>query len=184
MLQKLKLLGRIALDVVKHLDLLLDHRLLFDGNLGGPVMIGVPLIVPHVPLQFGLDVFTLLLFFSEVLVLLFLLVQVALIVAACCAAMLFPIAHADPAELMATSHTSHVVATLVLLDVFLTFGAWLGVCRYPIDVLRLSTSFLHPLLGHGTLTGFMWELATQEAKVSATVARDFIEHPRLVNPLH
>lgn len=113
-------------------------------------MIVIPFIEKHILLEFMLSLFPLLLELTDrVLVLLHFLILVALVIPAGGAAMLAPAAHAEPAKLVLTHITRHVVAALVLLDRPLALGAVLGVGDHPRDVLALALVFHVPL--HGQL---------------------------------
>jgi len=132
--KELKLFRRVILDLVQHVALVLEHGQLLDGQLSRAVMIGVPLVVPHVPLKFSFDIVALLLLLRKALVFFLFLVQVALVVAACRAAMILPVAHADPAELVTALNARHMVAALILFDVLLTLGAGLRISRNPVHI--------------------------------------------------
>mmetsp|Transcript_18663 Transcript_18663/g.57398 ORF Transcript_18663/g.57398 Transcript_18663/m.57398 type:complete len:274 (-) Transcript_18663:289-1110(-) len=72
-------------------------------------------------------------------------VLVALVVAPRRGAVLRPVAHAHPAELVLALRAGHVVAALVLLDPRLTLGAPLRVRQNPVRRLALVLALLLPL---------------------------------------
>ena len=154
-LQELELLGRIVLQLVQLLHLALDDWQEIDGELAGAVVVGEPLVVPHVALELGLGENSLLLLLLETRVLALFFVEIALIVAAGGRAVLLPIAHAGPAELVAALGARHVVTSLVFLDVFLTFRARLAVGGDPVDVFGLSAGLHHPGFGHAAVAGLV-----------------------------
>ena len=90
--------------------------------------------------------------------------------------MLFPIAHADPTELIATLDTRHMVTPGVLFNVFLALGADFRVCRNPVDIFRLCAGFIAPLSGSLTVAGLMGKFSAHEAKDSAALAGDIVEN--------
>ena len=61
-------------------------------------------------------------------------------------AMLRPLAHAHPAELVATLPACHVVTPSILLDGGVTVWAFLCVGRYPVRRLRVVLALLDPFL--------------------------------------
>ena len=64
-LQELKLLGRIVLRLVKHIDFVLNHREKLDREFLGSVVVGVAFIVPHITLELVLGRLTFAFFCSE-----------------------------------------------------------------------------------------------------------------------
>ena len=83
-LQEIEFFRWITFSLVEQDALLFDHWKKFDGELARTVMVCEPLIVPHVPLEFGLGTFALRLFILELRVFLLLFVQITLIVSARC----------------------------------------------------------------------------------------------------
>ena len=84
---------------------------------------------------------------GEVLIgLLLLLIQVARIVASSFFTMSAPRCQTQPAEMMATISASHMVATLILLNITSTLRTRLGVGLDPHEILRIKLFLLIPLL--------------------------------------
>lgn len=121
----------------------LDLVFLLDGEVHGLVVVVLSLEVVSVlvdgffgHLALGLFVFELGIFFHEILIL------VAALLPACAGAVLRPVAHAQPAELVraasARGGARHVVAALVLLDWFAALWTGLGVGDDPLHVLALG----------------------------------------------
>lgn len=90
-------------------------------------MIGVSFVIPHVPLQLILCVFSLSFLLGETVVFFLVLIKVAFIVASCGATMFLPLAQADPTEVPLALNTLHMVTPMVLLDVLLALGACFSV---------------------------------------------------------
>lgn len=129
------------------MNLIVDHRPQLPRQPLGLVVIVIALEVEDVALQFDFRLLSLL--YLWVLFCLFF-VLVALVVAACRLVVLFPGAEAHPAELGTAHLTSHVVATLALLDrppAFLA-RAHFRVCYYPCKVLTLARVLELPLFEH------------------------------------
>ena len=175
-LQEVELLRWVTFSLMQQHAFLLDHRQEFDGELAGAVMVGEPLVIPHVALQLGNRFLSLGFFCLEAGILLLFLVQVALVIASGCGAMVLPVTHANPAELVAALRTCHMVASLILLDALIALRAWFRVGRDPVNILRLSARLVIPSLCGGAIARFMRVLATHEAELSATFAGDFVEH--------
>lgn len=80
--------------------------------------------------------------------------------------MLIPVPKTKPAELVATSGASHVVAALIFLNRFSTFrvGAGFGICNHPGDVLWLVAILFFPFASDFAVTGSVGCSRTSEAK--------------------
>lgn len=76
---------------------------------------------------------------------------------------------------MFAGDTSHVVASLILLDAFLAAGAWFGVGHDPLHVGTLSGVLVLPLHRDLAVSRLVALVATQEAKRPAAVATDFCD---------
>ena len=97
--------------------------------------------------------------------------------------MVFPVAHANPTELVPALRAGHMVAPLVLLDILLALRADFRVGRYPVDIFRLSIRLLIPHFCCLTVAGFMRVLSATEAEFGATVADHIVEHAAHVGSL-
>lgn len=71
--------------------------------------------------------------------------DVARVVAASLRAVQLPLRQAEPAEVVLAFLTRDVIASLVLLDVRVTFGARLGVRSEPLDIFSFVGLLLDPL---------------------------------------
>lgn len=89
---------------------------------------------------------------------------------------LYPIAHADPTELVAATVAPHVVAASILLDWLTAFWALLSVGQYPVCILRFGVFLFSPLLKHEADGWLMWFLTTQQTSFCATLASAYSVH--------
>lgn len=109
----------------------------------------VALEVEHVSLQLMLGVFN----FLELLLISFIfrnfLELVALVVAASSRAVIFPSLKTNPAKLVPTASTGHVIAALVFFDRLLAIWASLCVCHNPLQIRTLCVVLFVP--GHSHL---------------------------------
>lgn len=176
LLQEVELLGRVTLSLVQQDALLFDYREKLDCELARTIVVRISFVVPHVPLELGLRILALLLLLLETRVFFLLFIQIALVIAACCRAMIFPVAHANPAELMAALRAGHVIAPLVFLDVLAALGTNFRVCCNPCHIFRLRRSFLIPELGGVTIARLVRVLPAYETEDSAAFALDLVEH--------
>ena len=97
--------------------------------------------------------------------------------------MVFPVAHADPTELVSALRAGHMIAPLVLLDVLLALRADFRVGGDPVDIFRLSISLLIPQFCCLAVAGFMRVLSTTEAEFGSAVADDIVEHAAHIGSL-
>jgi hypothetical protein len=86
-------------------------------------------------------------------------------------AMFAPWSHTNPAELISTFPTRHMITTAILLDCGTTFRAFLGVCTDPICSLGVVLAFLKPFLDESAETRLVIRetAAKTEGVVEATV---------------
>ena len=98
--------------------------------------------------------------------------------------MILPIAHAYPAEFESTLHASHVIASLVFLDVFRALWTGFRICGNPRNIFRFCTSFLIPFLSGATIAGLMSQLPADETENGVALTRDVVEHATIVASLH
>jgi hypothetical protein len=174
LLEEGKLGEGVALDVVKKVDLGLNHWLQRLGLPLGLVVIVVPLEVEHVLLQLILSILYLLLLLHYFLVASFfsLFVFVTLVISSGGGAVLGPVAEAEPAKLVLAEAAGHVVAALVLLDGLGAAGAVLCVGHNPGNVLGLSRVFEAPLFCGFAVSRLVRFLATLEAEGTPALAVD------------
>lgn len=144
--QEIELLRWVAFALVQQQAFLLDDGQELDSKLTGSVVVGVALVVPHIALQLGYRFLSLGFFCYETIVLFLFFIQIALVVASRSGTMVLPAAHADPTELKAALRARHMVASLVLLNVFIALWADFGVGGDPVNVLGLCACFRVPLL--------------------------------------
>ena len=90
----------------------------------------------------------------------------------CVCPMLTPISHANPAEMVVTATTGHVITTLILLNARMTLGTWLGISKDPVRRFGLIAAFLLPSGKFLTCCRCMWFLPTLQTEARlATIAR-------------
>merc|ERR1719454_1925083 len=141
---------------------------LLRGELLGLVVAVVALVVVEVPIQLALGLGRVAL---VVLVVLARVEAVALVEAAGRRAVLGPVAHAHPAELVLALGAGHVVAALVLLDARLALRAALRVGQDPVRRLALVLALLGPFgqrRAAGRLVGLL-AAADAEGRAAAAV---------------
>jgi hypothetical protein len=128
-------------------------------------MVGVAVVVMQVSFQglsrFGLRIAS--------ICTAFLLVTIAIVPAG---SVLRPNAHTHPAELVAAFSAGHVVASAILLDGGLAFGALFGMCRYPVGSFRVVLTFLDPLVDQRAWSRLVIVEGAAEAEGMSTVAID------------
>lgn len=145
------------------------------------VVVVVPFEIKHVLVKLVLGISSLFLLHFHLFVrLLHFLVLVAVIVPSCLLAMFCPVAQTQPAKFKAASLASHVIATLVLFDGFLTVGALLGVGHDPGNVLALSRILHSPTHGDLAVAWTMRFSATLEAERITALANDIFHAEILV----
>ena len=81
-----------------------------------------------------------------------------------------PQTHAHPAEVMTTSRTCHMVATLILLNRSLTARTVLGVGNHPSHIFRFRAVLRVPFLSHFTRAWSMSGQTTLKAETLPTFA--------------
>lgn len=161
---------------------------LFNCQLARFFVIPIAFDVPGVALKRRHCHFLLGFLCCKIRVLLLLFVQVALIVAACGSAVIGPVSHANPAEIVATATVSsvarHVIAPLILLNVLLAFWARLRVGHEPGHVLTLGIVLRVPLTSRITVARLVRALTTSEASKRLTeVALNIVDHLSLIKAL-
>lgn len=97
-------------------------------------------------------------------------IPIALIMPTCGCPVQWPISHTNPAELMATTPTSHVIATCIFLYRFLAFRAWFSVGSYPSYIFWFWCKFTFPLYSCITVAWNVGLLAAQHAELHSTFA--------------
>jgi len=83
---------------------------------------------------------------------------------------LFPVAHAEPAEFMFAHVASHVVTSLVFLDRPLALGTVLCVCNHPGNIFALALIFHQPFQRSVTVAGTMRVLVAFETEKDASLS--------------
>ena len=156
--------------LMQQLHLALNHWQQVSGMLFSFVMVVVPFEVKHVSLKFMLRFLNLLLFAHELIIFLKLFKLVAFVIASSGLPMVFPFVKTNPTEFMFTRSTSHMIATLIFLNLPLTRWTRFRVCHNPLKIRTLSSVFLLPLLSTLTVCRLMRLQTTKKAKWSSAFA--------------
>ena len=134
-------------------------------------MVIVSLKVKHVSLKFKFYIFYFLVFLWTF----FLVEFITFIVATCAVIVVFPIAFAEPAKLIATEFARHVIATLILFNWPIALWIWASfrVCDNPVNIFRLTWIFNFPFFEHITTRWLVLFFTATEAE---WVSADAIYH--------
>jgi hypothetical protein len=116
------------------------------GMLLGFFMIIISFKVEQVSLKIVFCFFNFLLLLHKLIIFLKLFKLVTVPITSCMLAVLHPVAKTYPTELIPARSASHMNATLIFLNLSLTFGTCFRVCENPLQIWTLSVVFLFPLL--------------------------------------
>lgn len=160
------------------------HRHLLLGEFSCTIVVRVPFIMPHVPLQLTFGFLSFILLSAECSLLLLRFIQIAFVVASCRTAMVFPTAHAGPAEFVTALIATHVVTPLILLDRLCTPWALPCVCYDPGHVLGLCVYFHIPDISCLTIGGPVWAQPAPKTRLCvAHIACNILQKSRGVGTL-
>jgi len=172
--QEFQLTDRIILDVVEHLNLLLNYWSQLLAESGRFIVVCVSLVVEHVPLKFVFRCFFIVSLLLEVRIFLHLVELVAFIISTCGWPMLWPLSEADPTEIVLAQLTSHMVTACTFFNRSLAARTRLRISHNPGDILTLCLPFFNPFLRCFTIARLMWTLLTWKAEGHTTNTGDFI----------
>jgi len=139
-------------------------------------MVHEPFKMERILSEFVLRLFYLALFFLEFWIFWHFVKLVTFIVSSRSTPMFSPRCLTDPTPTMTTRSTSHMVTTLIFFYRLATFLVWtvFSICHNPGYILAFCWVFYFPLSTHFTSDRIMVRFATENAKLSSTLTRDWI----------
>ena len=162
----------VAFELMQKFDLILNHRFHFVCQLFTLVVVVVPFKVEDVFLQLKLCGFS-----GFVLLAYFLIIKsVAFIISSSTLIVLLPFSKTNPTKLGVAHLALHMIASLIFLNWFPTFGirALLCVCDNPVYIFWFARVLKRPCFVHFTSCRRMWFFSALKAIRFATKAIDNI----------